>query len=88
MACFISWSWWRWRLTHGVAVGVVLQRVLPDEVGVGHELSHGDVFVLVDVGEQRGQVHGFPDDQQVVGHLQEAESESETGSVTWAFRNS
>lgn len=58
------------RLTHGVAVWVVLEGVLPDEVGVGHELPDGDVLVLVDVAEQRGEIHGLPDHQQVVRDLE------------------
>lgn len=58
-------------LTHGVAVWVVLEGVLPDEVRVRHELSDGDVLVLVDVGQQRGEVHGLPDHHHVVRDLED-----------------
>ena len=60
------------RLTRGVSGKVVLEGVLPDEVCVRHELSDRLVLVLVDVGQQRGEVHRPLDHQQVVGDLEEA----------------
>lgn len=62
---------------HGVAVRVVLESVLPDEVSVRHELADGDVLVLVDVGEQGGEVHGLLNHHQIVRDLEERKEEEE-----------
>lgn len=70
---------WGRALTHGVAVRVVLQGVLPDEVGVAHKLVHRDVLLLVDVGQQRGEVHRRLHHQSVVRHLERDAKEEEEG---------
>lgn len=62
--------------THGVTVGVVLQSVLPDQVCVCHKVADGDVLVLVDVAEQRGEVHGLPDHHHVVWNLRDTKTKT------------